>query len=170
MFYLLDFNPILPDFGLIFWSSITFLLFWLIVGKFAFKPIAGALSKRESDIQNALDLAKQAREEMAALKSDNDRIIGEAREEQARILKEAKETGNKIIAESKNKAREEAQKIVTNARLEIENQAKHAIIEVKNQVGNMALEIAEQVLRKELASDSAQQAYVDELVKEIKLN
>lgn len=170
MFYLLDFNPILPDVGLIFWSSVTFLLFWLIVGKFAFKPIAGALRKRETDIQSALDLAKQAREEMAALKSDNDRIVGEAREEQARILKEAKEAGNKIIAESKDKARDEAQKIVTNARLEIDNQAKHAITEVKNQVGNMALEIAEQVLRKELSSDSAQQAYVDELVKEIKLN
>jgi F-type H+-transporting ATPase subunit b len=170
MFYLLDFNPILPDVGLIFWSTITFLLFWLIVGKFAFRPIAQALGKRENDIQEALDLAKKAREEMAALKSDNDRIIGEAREEQARILKEAKDAGNKIIADSKDKAREEAQKIVTNARLEIENQAKHAITEVKNQVGNMALEIAEQVLRKELSSDSAQQAYVDELVKEIKLN
>lgn len=170
MFYLLDFNPILPDVGLFFWSSVTFLLFWLIVGRFAFKPIAEALRKRESDIQGALDLAKQAREEMAALKSDNDRIVGEAREEQARILKEAKEAGNKMIAESKDKAREEAQKIVTNARLEIDNQAKHAITEVKNQVGNMALEIAEQVLRKELSNDKAQQAYVDELVKEIKLN
>jgi F-type H+-transporting ATPase subunit b len=83
---------------------------------------------------------------------------------------EAKDAGNKIIAESKDKARDEAQKIVTNARLEIDNQAKHAITEVKNQVGNMALEIAEQVLRKELANDTAQQAYVDELVKEIKLN
>jgi F-type H+-transporting ATPase subunit b len=170
MFYLLDFNPILPDVGLIAWSTVTFLLFWLIVGKFAFKPIAQALGKRESDIQEALDLAKKAREEMAALKSDNDRIIGEAREEQARIMKEAKDAGNKIIAESKDKARDEAQKIVTNARLEIDNQAKHAITEVKNQVGNMALEIAEQVLRKELSNDTAQQAYVDELVKEIKLN
>ncbi|RLD21772.1 MAG: ATP synthase F0 subunit B [Bacteroidetes bacterium] len=170
MFYLLDFNPILPDVGLLFWSTITFLLFWLIVGKFAFRPIAGALSQREHDIQDALDLAKQAREEMAALKSDNDRIIGEAREEQARILKEAKESGNKIIAESKDKARDEAHKIVTNARLEIDSQAKHAITEVKNQVGKMALDIAEQVLRKELSSDKAQQDYVDLLVKEIKLN
>ena len=170
MFYLLGFNPILPDVGLLFWSTITFLLFWLIVGKFAFKPIAQALNKRDNDIQNALDLAKQAREEMATLKSDNDRIVAEAREEQARILKEAKEAGNQIIAESKDKARGEAQKIVTNARLEIESLAKHAITEVKNQVGNMALDIAGQVLRKELASDKAQQAYVDELVKEINLN
>ena len=81
MFYLLDFNPILPDVGLLVWSSLTFVLFWLIVGRFAFKPIAGALHKRESDIQGALDEAKRAREEMAALQADNDRILAEAREE-----------------------------------------------------------------------------------------
>ena len=170
MFYLLDFNPILPDFGLLLWSTVTFLIFWLIVGRLAFKPIASALRKREDDIQGALDEAKKAQEEMAALQANNDRIVIEAREEQARILKESKDAGNKIIAESKEKAKEEAQKIVTNAKLEIENQAKQAITDVKNQVGNMALEIAEQVLRKELANDTAQQAYVDKLVKEIKLN
>lgn len=170
MFFLLDFNPILPDFGLLFWSTVTFLLFWGIVGRFAFKPIQGALRKREDDIQGALDQAKQAREEMAALQADNDRILAEAREERSRILKESKETGDRMIAESKDKAKAEAQKIVESARLEIENQTKKALEDVKNQVGVMALDIAEKVLRKQLADDSSQRAYVDELVNEIKLN
>lgn len=170
MFYLLDFNPMLPDVGLVFWSTVTFGLFWLIVGRFAFKPIAGALRKRENDIQDALDKARKAKEEMAALQADNERILSEAREERARILKESKDAGDKIITESKDKAKEEAQKIVTSARLEIENQKKLAIDEVKKQVGGMALDIAEKVLRKELANDSAQQAYVEDLVKEMELN
>jgi len=170
MFYLLGFNPIVPDVGLIFWSSVIFLAFWFIVGRFAFRPISGALRKRETDIQTALDEAKKAKEEMAALQSDNERILAEAREERARILKESKDAGNKLISESKEKAKEEAQKIVTNAKLEIENQKKQAIEEVKNQVGGMALEIAEKVLRKELSNDSAQKAYVDGLVNDIELN
>lgn len=170
MVYLLGFNPMLPDVGLIVWSTVTFLAFWLIVGKFAFKPISGALRKREDDIQTALDEAKKAQEEMAALKADNERILSEAREERARILKESKDAGDKIISESKAKAKDEADKIVSNAKLEIENQKKMAIDEVKNQVGNMALDIAEKVLRKELANDAAQQSYVDDLVRDIKLN
>ena len=170
MFYLLDFNPIVPDVGLIFWSTVIFVLFWGIVGRFAFRPISGALKKREHDIQSALDEARKAKEEMAALQADNERILAEAREERARILKESKDTGDKIISESKEKARDEAQKIVTNAKVEIENQKKLAIEEVKNQVGGMAIEIAEKVLRKELSNDAAQQSYVDGLVKDIKLN
>ena len=170
MVYLLGFNPMLPDVGLIVWSTVTFLAFWLIVGKLAFKPISGALRKREDDIQTALDEAKKAQEEMAALKADNERILAEAREERARILKESKDAGDKIISESKAKAKDEADKIVSNAKLEIENQKKMAIDEVKNQVGNMALDIAEKVLRKELANDAAQQSYVDDLVRDIKLN
>ena len=170
MFYLLDFNPTVPDVGLIFWSTIIFILFWGIVGRFAFRPISGALRKRETDIQTALDEAKKAKEEMAALQADNERILVEAREERARILKESKDAGDKIISESKDKAKEEAQKIVASAKLEIENQKKQAIDEVKNQVGNIALDIAEKVLRKELSNDSAQQDYVDGLVKDIKLN
>jgi F-type H+-transporting ATPase subunit b len=170
MFYLLDFEPIKPDIGLIFWTTIIFGLFWLIVGRFAFKPIASALRKRELDIQTSLDQAKHARQEMANLKAENDKLLAQAREERARILKEAKDAGEHIVQESKQRAKEEAQKIVTSAKAEIEGQKKQAIIEVKNQVGNMALDIAEQVLRLKLQDDKEQQALVNTLVKEIKFN
>ena len=75
MYYLLEFNPIKPDIGLIFWTSIIFLLFWFVIGRFAFRPIASALRKRESDIQDALDMATRAKEEMAVLKAENDKIL-----------------------------------------------------------------------------------------------
>lgn len=170
MFYLLGFDPIKPDVGLIFWTTIIFLLFWLIVGRFAFKPIANALRKREQDIQSSLDQAKLAREEMSNLKAENEKLLAEAREERAKILKDARDAGDQIVKDAKEKAKDEAQKIVSSAMAEIENQKKQALIEVKNEVGNMALGIAEQVLRKELKQDQAQQDLVNTLVREIKLN
>ncbi len=170
MVYLLGFDPIKPDIGLIFWTALIFTLFWLIVGRYAFRPIANALKKRELDIQTSLDHAKVAREEMAHLKAENEKLLSEAREERAKILKEAKDVGDQIVQESKKKARDEAQKIVVNAMAEIENQKKQALIEVKNQVGNMALDIAGQVLRKELSKDQSQKDLVNTLVEEIKLN
>lgn len=168
MFYLFD--PIKPDIGLIFWTTVIFGLFWLIVGRFAFKPIANALRKRELDIQSSLDQAKLARHEMASLKSENEKLLVQAREERAKILKEAKDAGEHIVNDSKNMAKEEAQKIVTSAKNEIEGLKKQALIEVKNQVGNMALDIAEQVLRAKLKEDDEQLELVNTLVKEIKFN
>lgn len=170
MFYLLEFNPIMPDVGLIFWTSVIFILFWVLVGRFAFKPIASALRKRETDIQNALDQARHAREEMQNLRAENDKLLAEAREERTKILKEARDTGNKIVAEAKQKAKEEAQNIVTSARQEIENQKKQAITEVKNEVGKIAINLTEQLLRRELSDKAAQENFVNALVKDIKLN
>jgi F-type H+-transporting ATPase subunit b len=165
-----DFSPIKPDIGLLLWTSVFFVLFWLLMARFAFRPIANALKKRESDIQDALDEATKAREEMARLTAENEAILVEAREERAKIMKEANDTKNNIIGEAKNKAKEEAQKIVTNAKIEIENQKKNALLDVKIQVGAMALEIAEKVLRKQLASDPDQESLVNKLVDDINLN
>lgn len=100
-----------------FWSTIIFLIFWLIIGKFAFKPIVKALNDRADDIQKSLDSAKNAKLEMSQLKAENETILAEAREEKMRIIKEAKDAANLLIAEGRDKAKEEAQRIVVNAKM-----------------------------------------------------
>ena len=122
------------------------------------------------DIQNSLDAASRAKEDMKHLISENEKIAAEAREEKALIIKEAKEAGNQLVAEAKEKAKEEAHRILVNAKNEIENAKKAAIVDVKNQVGTLAIDIAEKIMRKELASNPPQQEYVKKLVDEIKLN
>lgn len=164
------FWPILPEPGLIFWTVLIFFIFWTMMSKFAFKPIAQALAKRNGDIKDALSTAEQARLEMANLKSENEKLLAEAREERAKILKEARDEKNRIIEEGKEKGRQEEQRIITNARREIENQKLQAMTEVKNDAGNMALEIAEKILRRELKGDPSQTTFVNDLVSEIKLN
>ena len=169
-FFLADFNVIKPDWGLLFWTTIFFLLFWGLIGKFAFKPIVESLKKRTSDIQDALDEAKKAKEEMQALNSKNDELIKEAQEQRALIMKEAKAAKDSMINEAKVKAKEEANRIVSSAKAEIEAQKKAALLEVKNEVGQMALGIAEKVIRKELQGNADQESFVNKLVGEIKLN
>ena len=170
MFFLADFNVIKPDFGLLFWTTVFFLLFWFLIGRFAFKPIVESLKKRTSDIQDALNEAKKAKEEMQALNSKNEALLKEAQEERAKIIKEAKTAKDAIINEAKAKAKEEANRIVSTAKAEIEAQKKAALIEVKNEVGQMALGIAEKVIRKELTGNADQESFVNKLVDEIKLN
>ncbi len=170
MLFLADFSVIKPEPGLLFWMTLIFLLFWFIMSRVAFKPIAAALKKREGDIQEALDQAKMAREEMSNLSAQNEALLKQAREERAKILKEASETKDAIINEARAKAKEEANKVITNAKLEIDNQKNAAIAEVKTQAGLLAIQIAEKVLRKELSSNAEQVKYANDLVNEIKLN
>lgn len=170
IFLLADFSVIKPDPGIIFWTSIIFIVLWTILGRMAFRPIQNALKKRENSIQEALDEAKNAREEMAKLNAENEKLLIQAREERAVILKEAKEAKAAMIKEAEEAAKAKAQKIVADATQEIENQRKTAMADLKNQVGLMAVEVAEKVLRKQLAGDAAQENYVNTLVDEIKLN
>jgi F-type H+-transporting ATPase subunit b len=170
MFFLVDFSVIKPDFGLLFWTTITFLILWGLLGKLAWKPIQSALKERESSIDDALKQAEKAREEMAALNAQNEALLASAREERSRILQEAKVMSDNIIRDAKDKAKVEADKIVVNARQEIDNQKKAALIEVKNTAGRLALEVAEKVIRQQLVGDSAQEAFAAKLISEIELN
>ncbi len=169
LFFLADFNVTRPGIGLLLWTFLIFCIFWTLVGKFAFRPIKDALKKRENDIQTALDEAKKAKEEMAKLNTDNQRLLNEAREERATLLREAKLTGDKLITEARDKAKLEANKIVVDARSEIENQKNKALIELKNQVGQMSIDIAEKIIRQQMNSPE-QKTLVEKLVNEIKLN
>ena len=158
-----------PAFGLIFWMLISFGIIVFLLKKFAWPVILGALDERERSIAEALNSAKRAKEEMAKLNLDNQRLLNEAREERAMLLREAKLTGDKLISEARDKAKIEANKIVIDARNEIENQKNKALIEVKNQVGQMSIDIAEKLIRQQMNTQE-QRNLVDKLVDEIKLS
>lgn len=170
MLFLSDFSVIKPDFGLFFWTCIIFALFWFLIGKFAFRPIAEALRKRENDIQGALDESVKAREEMAKMKAENEALLAAAREERSKMLREAKETKEAIIKEAKQGAKDEAGKILANARAEIDNQKKQAITELKNQAGMLALDVTERLLKRELSDRDSQKKLVDSLLQDLNLS
>ena len=75
LFFLSEFTVARPGIGLLFWTTIIFIAFWVMVGKFAFRPIKDALKKREDDIQSALDEAKKAKEERAVWHSYTSKLF-----------------------------------------------------------------------------------------------
>lgn len=159
-----------PAIGLIFWMCLTFGIVLFILKKFAWKPILKALKDREDSIQNALDTAKKAREEMATLKADNEKIIAEAKTERDNILKEAREIKDKMIAEAKDRAGKETEKILSSARENIQNEKMAAITELKNQVAHLSIEIAEKILKQELSEKDKQKTIVKNLLEDVKMN
>lgn len=165
--FLVDFSVIKPDPGLLFWTTIFFLLVWGILGKVAFKPIANALKTRENEIQNSIDEAKRVQAQMAQLKDDNARLLAEAREESTRIVADAEAYAKQRRTEAIDEAKAAARKVSADAQRDIANMRDSAMADLKKEVGVMALDIAEKVLRKDLKSDTSQTALVDELVKNL---
>ena len=153
-----------PDIGLLFWMLVSFSIVLFLLKKYAWKPILASLKEREETIAGALNTAKKAKEEMLPLKSDNEKILAEARMERDQLLKEAREAKDGIINEAKAKAHRSRQ-LLQLAREGIIAEKMAAINELKNQVAVLSLQIAEKVLQRELASSDQQKAYVQGLLK-----
>jgi F-type H+-transporting ATPase subunit b len=161
---------ITPGIGLIFWTTVVFILLVGILGKFAWKPILNAVKTRELGIEEALSSAERAKKEMLELKAGNEKILVEARAERDALLKEARDTKDAIVAEAKTKATKEAERIMASAREQITNEKNAAVTELKNQVATLSIEIAEKILKSELSSDDKQKALVNNLMKDVNLN
>jgi F-type H+-transporting ATPase subunit b len=156
-----------PAFGLIFWTLIAFLGAFFILKKFAWPAIINGLNEREKTIADSLATAERVRQEMATLKSENEALMIQAREERAQMLKEAKDTKDKIINEAKEQAKVEANKIIVDANNAIQNAKMAALTDVKNQIGNMVVEVAEKVIRRELNANGDQEAYIRKLADDL---
>jgi F-type H+-transporting ATPase subunit b len=159
-----------PDYGLLFWMVLTFLAVLYILKKFAWGPILSSLKEREDSIEEALESAQKAREEMGKLKSDNEKILAEARNERSQMLKEAKDLQLKMIEEAKQKASQEADKMIEAARRSIENEKEAAISEMKENIASLSVLIAEKILKKQLDDPQKQKELMDQYLKDIKLN
>jgi F-type H+-transporting ATPase subunit b len=159
-----------PGIGLIFWMTLSFGTVLFLLTKFAWKPIMAALREREGSISDALNAAQKARDEMAALTVDNQRLLDEAKIERDQILREAREAKDGIINEARTRAVVEADRLLEIARGSIENQKMAAITELQNQVAAMSIEIAEKILRNELVKDDKQKQFINTLLKEVNNN
>ena len=124
---MISFDP-----GLIIWTTIIFTLLLVVLKKFAWKPILSAVDERNNSIEEALKAADKAKEEMALLNADNERILDEAKLKRDALLKEARDIKDGIINDAKEKANLEAEKIITSAKEQIVNEKMKAITELKN--------------------------------------
>lgn len=156
--------------GLFIIQSIIFLVLLFILGKFAWKPILKSIDERETSIVDALNQAKLAKQEMAQLKEDNERILREARAERDGILKEAREMKDKIVNEAKDNAKVEGEKMIAAARQSIQAEKNAAMADIKNQIGTLSVNIAENILKEKLNNDGAHNALVENILNKSNLN
>ncbi len=159
-----------PAIGLVFWTTLIFIMFFLILKRFAWKPILSAVKARDEMIKGSLASAEKARKEMLKLQSDNEAILRKAREERENILKEAREVRDKLIAEAKGKATEEAEKVIQKAKASIEKEKAAAVAGIREQVALLSVEIASKILGEKLQQTGEQGRLIENYLKDLDVN
>ena len=145
-----------PDFGLVFWMFVAFLLLFLALRKWAWPVIIKSIDERADLIDRGVEYAQNAKEQLDGARKEAERYIAEAQKQQAEILRDAAKIKTQIIEEARNEASVEAKKVMDAAKLSIEQSRKEAELQFRNEVSKFSIEIAEKMLRKQMASDEAQ--------------
>ena len=86
-----------PDFGLLFWMLLSFLVVFFLLAKYGFPAIVKAVEERKNFIDESLKNAREANEKLAGIQAESETLLREAREKQAQIIKEAMATRDSII-------------------------------------------------------------------------
>ena len=154
-----------PGLGLIFWTSVVFLLLIFLLKKFAWSPILKAVDDRNKSIDEALSSAEKAKVEMEQLSANNEKIIQEARIERDSIIKEARAVKENTISEAKSKASSEAEKIILSAKEQITNEKMKAMVELKNEIADISIQMAEKIIKSELKDVKSQKKLIEETLK-----
>lgn len=156
-----------PDPGTVFWMIIIFGVVFFILAKYAFPVIIGMVEERKKYIDQSLEAARQANEQLAQVRKETDRMLKEARDEQTRILKEASQTRDRVIKEARVRAQLEAQKALEETRLQIVAEKESALNDIRQQVAILSVDVAEKILRKDLKSEQEQLDLVNRLIDEM---
>ncbi len=157
---------LIPESGLVFWMLLSFGITFFVLAKFGFPMITGMVDKRKSYIEDSIEAAHKANEQLATIKAKSEEILASASAEQVKILKDAADTRTRIINEAKEAAKVEGRKELEEIRKQIEAEKVQAINDIRQQVAELSVDVAEKVLRHTLADSKDQMSMIDRLVDE----
>jgi len=159
-----------PDFGLVFWMFIAFIVLFAVLAKFGWPIIIKNMEKRADTIDKGVEYAREAKEQLDKARDEARKFISDAQKQQAEMLRDAAKMKSQIIEDAKKDASLEAQKVMEAAKVSIEQSRKEAELQFRNEVSKFSIEIAEKMVRNQMKSDKAQNELVNKLLDEIEKN
>lgn len=156
-----------PDSGLLFWMIVSFGIVFAILSKYGFPIIVKAIEQRKAYIDNSLEAARQANEQLANIQAEGARILAEAKERQNKILKEAFAEKEQILEEARQKATAETRLQIEEAARRIQEEKEKAIREVRSEITDLSIAIAEKIIKEKISRDKEQQQIMNRLLDEV---
>lgn len=152
--------------GLSIWTVVVFTSVFLVLARFAWKPILSAVEARETKIQDALDEARRRQAEAEQLLLEHKAQLADARRQAQEILAEGRDAADRFRKEMEGKAREESEFILTRAQAEIQREKEAAVDALRRESVDLALAAASKLLHEKLDSEQDRKLvmqYVDGL-------
>ena len=159
-------NPVLPAVNEIFWSTIFFLLLWMLMKYVLLKPIRKLQAQRAQKLQDDRDAAQRAEEDLAKAQSDYDAALLAAREEASLLLDEARSRASDRRAELVGAAVADVSASRAAATQEMSAARSEAVGNLRSEIRELAVDAAANVLGSRPADTSAADRTIDELLEE----
>ncbi|MFO3796950.1 MAG: F0F1 ATP synthase subunit B [Anaerolineales bacterium] len=153
--------------GYIFVHIFNFLIIFVVLRAWVYKPILGLLEKRRRTVAEGIENARIAAEARTNAEKEAARILAEAQAEANRIGREATERAQAATKDVRAAAEAEAARILENARVDAEIERNRILGDLRGQVAALAL-AATQKLLGEALDEKRQRALVDEFFSGIK--
>jgi F-type H+-transporting ATPase subunit b len=160
-------NPLVqPDPGLFIWTILTFLALVALLARFAWRPLLGALERRQATIAKALEDAQRARQELERLQRESQQMMMTARNEADAIVSRSRSDAEALREELKQKSRAEAAAIVKNAERQIQQETARALQQIRQEAVDLSLAIASKILRRQVSKED-NEALIEETLKQV---
>jgi F-type H+-transporting ATPase subunit b len=151
----------------LFWvivSALNFILFFILIWSFAFKPVSAMLTERKTRIEQGLKDAEQARRDRENAEQERIAALADARREANDILARAQKIAQETRDADMQATREELERLRVRAAAEIEAEKTRAITEVRAEVADLALRAASKVVGESM-TDERQRRLVEEFLR-----
>ncbi len=139
--------------GLMIWTLIAFGLTFLVLRRYAFKPIQKAIDDRRARIMLTLEEADEAREEARRLLEEHKQLMAQARTDAEAILAEARHISESQRERVKEEAEIDRKRRLEETRREIAAETQRALEAIRREVAELTLVATAKVTGKVLDSE-----------------
>lgn len=149
---------------------VAFILLFLVLAKWGWPVIIKMMDKRASTIDEGVENARQAKEQLDNARAEADRYMKEVMAKQQEMLRDAQKMKTEIIEQARNEAAKVAQGEMDAAKVSIEQARKQAESQIRDEVSRFSIKIAEKMMRSQLKDTKAQTELVNKMLDDIEKN
>lgn len=149
---------------------VAFILLFLVLAKWGWPVIIKMMDKRASTIDEGVENARQAKEQLDNARAEADRYMKEVMAKQQEMLRDAQKMKTEIIEQARNEAAKVAQGEMDAAKVSIEQARKQAESQIRDEVSRFSIEIAEKMMRTQLKDTKAQTELMNKMLDDIEKN
>lgn len=160
-------NALGINIGYLFVQIFNFLIMFLVLRAWAYRPIVNALEKRRSSIEQGLEDARIAAEARANAEKQAEKVIADAQAKASEIVREATVRAEAVGKDIRANAETAAEEIMKEAKVDAEVEQNRVLSDVRGQIGALALAAAHKLVGEAL-DEKRQHALIDEFFSGVK--